>query len=231
MHTLNTKAGYSLSIKLQKNKKWGGSFAMALKRRIKNKGITGRFVNKRSTICFILCLAIGLLAGSVVVIRDSQWSELLQNMVITEIDALNERNLADLMYSSATGFAVFVILIYLSLNSRKGTALVFIVPLWHGVAVGVMVTVLLNISIGLLLYIFMCIVLPKIIETYLLLLFCNKTVAYCELAYAGYSPFKNNYSKQSKEPPLIVYIILCCSYFLLEAIIIFSFRYLYIYSS
>lgn len=210
---------------------------MGVRRRIKNKGVKGGAVNllgRKTTVCFLFCLGLGLLAGSVVVIREGQWAELLYNIVTTEIEGVNSQNYLDLVITSGTGFMGFLVLIYLALNSRKGNSLVYIVPLCHGVVVGVTVTVLLNVSFSLMLYICMCVIIPKIIETYLLLILCSKTVNYCEEVYLGNSngSFRGDYNssgygKNSKSLPPIFYIFLCGFYFLIDALLVFSFRYLY----
>ena len=194
------------------------------RRKIKGKGLSQYIAARITTILFAVCLGVGLFCGSMFAVGQGETTQMLHTMTAHEIELVNERNYMELIMRTASGFAGYLVAIYLCVNSRKGDILIYAVPVAHGLAVGSMVTVLLTKGMELLPYVMMCIVLPKILETYLLLALCNKTIGYCK---ENFNKERAYGKKATTGVPVGVYLMLSLAYFFIEGLFILFFRNLY----
>jgi len=112
---------------------------------------------------------------------------------------------------------------YLCINCSKCAILVYLIPLVHGLSVGSFITVILySYGFSAFAYVAVCIFMPKLVETLLLLSLCNKSSRYCKEQYGG----QGTRRKSREVFPIWLYLLLFAIYFAIESLIFFTFRWL-----
>lgn len=202
-----------------------GAFLMIkTKRNGKNLDSISAYLQARgSTFAFIMFFLGGLLGGSLFCVGGTDGGEIIRSIVTNELALQLERNFLQLMMSATSGFAGIFIFAYLCINCSKGAILVYLIPLVHGLSVGSFITVILySYGFSAFAYVAVCIFMPKLVETLLLLSLCNKSSRYCKEQYGG----QGTRRKGREVFPTWLYLLLFAIYFAIESLIVFTFRWL-----
>lgn len=176
-----------------------------------------------STFAFIIFFIAGLAAGSLFCIGATDGADIIRAIVIKELTGQLENGLPQLLMGTISGFAGIFIFAYLCVNCSKGAMLVYLIPIVHGMSLGCFITTTLY-SYGLSAfgYVAVCIFLPKLLETLLLLSLCNKAARYCKEQFST-QPVRSN---RRDSFPIALYLLLFGLYFVIEALFIYGFRWL-----
>lgn len=197
--------------------------AVSVKRRRAGTSLYDYLASRGSTFAFVGFFMGGLALSSLCCVGSAESAALLRSIVSNDLTLQMGRSFPELLLAAVSGFAGIFIFIYLCLSSHKGAALIYAVPLIHGMAVGSLVTsVLILHGFTAINYILICIFLPKAVETLLLLSVCNKTSRYCKERFASQSPRK----ARGSGFPVLLYFVVFGLYFVLESMLIYLFRWL-----
>ena len=195
---------------------------VAQKRKNRLGGLSDYLRSRSSTIAFMLFLIAGLGGSSAFCAGQSETAALLRSIVLDNFSRQLVIGYTSLLLGALYGFGGIFVYVYLCVSSRQGAALIYAVPLVHGLSVGAVIsTILLTQGYGALGYLLVCIFLPKAVETLLLLSLCNKTVRYCREQGGGAS------RKRRESFPILLYLILFVLYFALESLVVLFFRWLF----
>lgn len=174
-----------------------------------------------STFAFIMFFIAGLVCGSVFCISATEGADIIRAIVTNEVTAQLEKSLIQLLMNATAGFAGIFIFAYLCVNCSKGAILIYIIPLVYGLSLGSFITVTLySYGFSAFNYVAVCIFIPKLIETLLLLSLCNKAARYCKEQFGGQS------IRHRDSFPIWLYLVLFGLYFIIESLFIYAFRWL-----
>lgn len=179
--------------------------------------------SRGSSFAFALFLVFGLACGSFFCTGNTESAQLLRSIVINELSQQQIRSYGGLLLSALYGFGGIFVYIYFCVSSRKGAGLIYAVPLVFGISVGTEITgILLTQGYGAVLYVTVCVFLPKVVETLLLLSVCNKTTRYCKEQLFG----QGGRRARRESFPILLYLVIFGIYFLLESLVVVLFRWL-----
>lgn len=183
-------------------------------------GFGSYLLSRGSTFAFIGFFMGGLAVGSLFCIAETDGAQLLRSIVNSDLTMQMSRNYPQLLMSAISGFAAIFLFAYLCINCTKGAMLIYIVPLVYGLSLGAIITAILcGYGYHALRYILVCIFLPKVIETFLLLSLCNKTARYCKEGGGGKAPHKGR-----PVFPIMLYLVVFAVYFVVESLVVLLFR-------
>lgn len=186
----------------------------------KRSGMQDYLLARGSTLAFLGFLTAGLALGSSFCVSGAEGAELLRSIVANQLSLQQQQNFVELVLGGAYGFVGILIFIYICVNCRKGSMLIYFVPLLYGISVGTtMAAVLLANGFAAFSYLLFGVFLPKAVQTMLLLSACNKTVRYCKAQYGG-----TGNRKGQESFPILLYLALFGLYFVIEAAFIYLFR-------
>lgn len=194
------------------------------KKHSRSMGSVSTYLRARgSTFAFIVFFVAGLAGGSLFCIGGTDGADMIRAIVLKELSGQLESSLPQLLMGTISGFAGIFIFAYLCVNCSKGAMLVYLIPVVHGMSLGCFITTTLY-SYGLSAfgYVAVCIFLPKLLETLLLLSLCNKAARYCKEQF-GTQPIHSN---RRDSFPIALYLMLFGLYFVIEALFIYGFRWL-----
>lgn len=194
------------------------------KKNSKNMGSVSAYLRARgSTFAFILFFFGGLVGGSLFCVGTADGADLLRAIVLRTLSLQLEQNLPQLLMNSVSGFVGIFIFAYLCVNCSKGAMLIYLIPLVHGLSVGAQSTVTLySYGLSAFSYVVVCIFIPKLMETLLLLSLCNKASRYCKEQF-GTQPARH---KGRDSFPIAFYLVLFGLYFIIESLFVYAFRWL-----